>query len=310
MALSVVSARRTESGLHGLILVDKPAGWTSHDVVAKARRITGQPRIGHTGTLDPMATGLLVLCLGQATRLVEYLTGHDKRYTGEIVLGRTTSTDDAEGETLAEVAVPEIDAHLLRELEGRFSGEILQLPPAVSAIKVGGRRAYAVARAGGEPRLEPRRVVIHRLTLESRAPGRLSIDVRCGAGTYIRSLARDIGALLGCGGHLGSLRRHTAGPFTVDEAVTLETLERLAAQGQVEAALLPADEGMIDHDAAIVGPEGARRFRHGLAHLAHGGAERAAEAARLYTESGAFLGVGQVSRSGEIRPVKVLNLPN
>lgn len=305
-----MSASRTESALHGLILVDKPAGWTSHDAVARARRITGQRRIGHTGTLDPMATGLLVLCLGQATRLVEYLTGHDKRYTGEIVLGRTTSTDDAQGETLAEAVPPEVGERLLRELEERFSGPILQLPPAVSAIKVGGRRAYAIARAGGEPRLQPRRVVIHRLALESRAPGRLGIDVRCGAGTYIRSLARDIGAVLGCGAHLGSLRRHTAGPFAVEAAVTLERLESLAARGRVDAALLPADEGMIGHDAAIVGPDGARRFGRGLAHVARGGAERAAEAARVYAESGAFLGVGLVSPSGEIRPVKVLNLPN
>lgn len=305
-----MTARRTESSLYGLILVDKPAGWTSHDVVAKARRITGQRRIGHTGTLDPMATGLLVLCLGQATRLVEYLTGHDKHYTGEIVLGRTTSTDDAEGETMTEAAVPGIDQRRLRDLEQRFSGEILQLPPAVSAVKVDGRRAYAVARAGSEPRLEPRWVAVHQLTLESGSPGRVAIDVRCGAGTYIRSLARDIGNVLGCGAHLGSLRRHAAGPFAVEDAISLEVLEQLATRGQIHSAVLPADEGMVDHDAAIVGPSGTRRFGHGLAHLAPGGAQRAAEAARIYSESGAFLGVGLVSSSGEIRPVKVLNLPN
>lgn len=305
-----MGAKRTESPLHGLILVDKPGGWTSHDVVAVARRITGQRRIGHTGTLDPMATGLLVLCLGQATRLVEYLAGHDKRYTGEVVLGRTTSTDDAEGETLTEAPAPDIDPGMLRELERRFTGEILQVPPAVSAIKVGGRRAYAVARAGGEPRLEPRRVVIRRLVLELRAPGRLGLDIHCGAGTYVRSLARDIGVFLGCGAHLGALRRHTAGPFSVEDAITLERLEDLRARGEVESALRPPDEGMVAHDAAILGAEGAARFGHGVAHVSRAGAERAAATARVYSGAGAFLGVGQVSSSGEIRPLKVLNLPN
>jgi tRNA pseudouridine55 synthase len=290
--------------------VDKPGGWTSHDVVAVARRITGQRRIGHTGTLDPMATGLLVLCLGQATRLVEYLAGHDKRYTGEVVLGRTTSTDDAEGETLTEAAVPDIDQGMLRELEQRFAGEILQVPPAVSAVKVAGRRAYAVARAGGAPRLAPRRVVISRLELELRGPGRLGVDVHCSAGTYVRSLARDIGIFLGCGAHLGSLRRHRAGPFSADDAISLERLEDLRGSGAVESALWPPDEGMSDHDAAILGAEGAARFGHGLAHSARGGAQRAAATARVYSGSGAFLGVGQVSSSGEIRPVKVLSLPN
>jgi tRNA pseudouridine55 synthase len=305
-----VSTKRPESPLHGLILIDKPAGWTSHDVVARARRITGQRRIGHTGTLDPMATGLLVLCLGQATRLVEYLTGHDKRYTGEIVLGRTTTTDDVEGETIAERPVPAITADGLRELERRFTGLLTQLPPAYSAVKVAGKRAYAVARAGGTPRLGPRPVVVQALSLSMVSPGRLAIEVHCGPGTYVRSLARDIGAALGCGGHLGSLRRQAAGPFRVEAATTLEGLEAAAGWGAFEELLVPADEGMWGHDAAILAADGCRRFAHGLMHESSGGAEKSVPVARIYAASGEFLGVGSVSSLGEIRPLKVLNLPN
>ncbi|MBE0608598.1 MAG: tRNA pseudouridine(55) synthase TruB [Dehalococcoidia bacterium] len=305
-----MSTKRPESPLHGLILIDKPAGWTSHDVVAKARRITGQRRIGHTGTLDPMATGLLVLCLGQATRLVEYLTGHDKRYTGEIVLGRTTTTDDAEGETIEERPVPAVTAVELREMERRFTGPLFQLPPAFSAIKVAGKRAYAVARAGETPRLEPRPVAVHTLSLSAVSPGHLAIELHCGPGTYVRSLARDIGAALGCGGHLGSLRRHTAGPFRVEAATTLEGLEAAAERGAFEELLVPSDEGMRDHEAAILAADGCRRFAHGLMHRSAFRTEAPAEAVRIYATSGEFLGVGSVSSLGEIRPVKVLNLPN
>jgi tRNA pseudouridine55 synthase len=305
-----VSTKRPESPLHGLILIDKPAGWTSHDVVARARRITGQRRIGHTGTLDPMATGLLVLCLGQATRLVEYLTGHDKRYTGEVVLGRTTTTDDAEGDTIEERPVPAVTAVDLREVERRFTGPLFQLPPAFSAIKVAGKRAYAVARAGDTPQLEPRPVAVHALSLSAVSPGRLAIEVHCGPGTYVRSLARDIGAALGCGGHLGSLRRHAAGPFRVEAATTLERLEAAAGSGELAELLLPADDGMWSHEAAVLAPDGGRRFAHGLMHHSGSGAERAAAVARIYATSGDFLGVGSVSSLGEIRPVKVLNLPN
>lgn len=305
-----MSTKRPESPLHGLILIDKPAGWTSHDVVARARRITGQRRIGHTGTLDPMATGLLVLCLGQATRLVEYLTGHDKRYTGEVVLGRTTTTDDAEGDTIEERPVPAVTAVDLREVERRFTGPLFQLPPAFSAIKVAGKRAYAVARAGDTPQLEPRPVAVHALSLSAVSPGRLAIEVHCGPGTYVRSLARDIGAALGCGGHLGSLRRHAAGPFRVEAATTLERLEAAAGSGELAELLLPADDGMWSHEAAVLAPDGGRRFAHGLMHHSGSGAERAAAVARIYATSGDFLGVGSVSSLGEIRPVKVLNLPN
>ncbi|MEP7216707.1 MAG: tRNA pseudouridine(55) synthase TruB, partial [Anaerolineaceae bacterium] len=193
------------SNLDGILIIDKPAGWTSHDVVAKTRRITRQRRIGHTGTLDPMATGVLVLCLGRATRLVEYMTRHDKHYVGEITLGVTTDTDDAEGDELELKNVPELTEADLRRLEAAFIGDLQQRPPAYSAIKIDGKRAYALARAGAVVELRSRPVVVHELRLDPIAADRLRVEVRCGPGTYVRSIARDIGELVGSGAHLSAL---------------------------------------------------------------------------------------------------------
>jgi len=300
-----VTSRRSDSGLDGILLVDKPAGWTSHDVVARARRLTGQRRIGHTGTLDPMATGLLVLCLGRATRLVEFLTGHTKRYTGVIRLGRTTTTDDAEGETLAEAPVPELGPVELEAALGRFRGVISQLPPSYSALKIGGKRAYALARRGETPAIAPRRVRIDELSGTLLGTGDVGIDVTCSAGTYVRSLARDLGAVLGCGAHLSALRRESAGPFLVARACTLGDLERAVANDALTDLVLPADEGVTAMDAAILGAEGAGVVAHGGAWTAATAPGGAAEPIRIYAESGEFVGVGSLSSLGEIRASKV-----
>ncbi len=303
-------ARKSDSPLHGILLVDKPAGWTSHDVVARVRRLTGQRRIGHTGTLDPAATGLLVLCLGQATRLVEYITAHDKRYTGEIVLGRTTTTDDAEGDALETRTVPPISAEDLASLARRFTGVLQQVPPAFSAVSVNGQRAYHAARTGTALELPARTITVHSLHLTWASSARLTVEVHCGPGTYIRSLARDIGAELGCGAHLASLRRHASGTFDVRDAWTLAEIESLAAAGQVKPALLPADEGMTAFDAAILGPEGAAELSFGRAYSPASTPIRPAAVARLYASDGTFKGVVSLSSSGQITPVKLLNLPN
>lgn len=303
-------ARKSDSPLHGILLIDKPSGWTSHDVVAKVRGLTGQRRIGHTGTLDPAATGLLVLCLGQATRLVEYITAHDKRYTGEIVLGTTTTTDDADGDVLETRRAPALTEADVAELARRFTGALQQVPPAFSAVSVQGQRSYAVARKGGTLALPARPVMVHQLTMVPIDANRLAIDVHCGPGTYIRSLARDIGAHLGCGAHLASLRRYASGTFRNDEAWNLEEVAAIAAAGRIGEILLPADEGMTAFDAAIVGAEGATELSFGRAYLPSNPVIRASEVARLYTADGAFKGVAALSNSGEIRPLKLLNLPN
>lgn len=291
--------------LAGLLLVDKAQGWTSHDVVAKARGLTRQRRIGHTGTLDPMATGLLVLCLGTATRLAEYLSGHGKRYDGVVTLGAATDTDDAEGSVIGTAPVPSISDAILRKLEREFTGHLQQVPPAYSAVKKDGERAYAVARRGGAVELAPRDVIVDRLQLSLLDDAHLSISVDCGAGTYIRSLARDIGASLLCGGYLSALRRTGAGHFGVKDAVTIEELAMIAEAGLVAELLLSADEGMLSPDAAILGEEHARALEYGQQVPVD--ASRQGSIIRVYDESGAFVAVASVDADHTLRPVKVFS---
>lgn len=300
-----MTARRTDSGLDGILAVDKPAGWTSHDVVAKVRGIVRQRRIGHTGTLDPMATGLVVLCLGQATRLVEYMTGHEKRYTGEITLGVTTTTDDAEGEVIGSRAIPELSPERLEAALAAFRGPIRQRPPAFSALKIEGRRAYDLARKGEAPELQPRPVVIQRFEARQVTACLLEIEVDCSAGTYVRSLARDLGEALGCGGHLSALRRTHVGSLNVEEAVTLERLQEATAAGALDELLLPIDEGVASMDAAILSSDGAAVLSHGGLWMGGESLVRPSECARIYDVQGEFTAVASVSSLGEIRPLKV-----
>jgi len=299
---------KSSPGIDGLLLIDKPADWTSHDVVAKVRGITGQRRIGHTGTLDPLATGLLVLCLGQATRLVEYMVGHDKRYVGHIRLGQATATDDAGGQVISEKPVPPLTRADLDTIASEFTGPISQAPPAYSAVKIGGQRAYAAARAGKVVALQPRPVTIHDLRLQQEQPGLLSITVTCSAGTYIRSLARDIGERLGCGAHLASLRRTHAGRFDVASALTLERLELAVQDGRLPNLLRFPDEGLLDISAAIVTVERGARLAHGEVLEGRAAATPGAEVARIYDSQGGFLAIGSVAPGGHVRPLKVLQI--
>lgn len=299
-------SRRTDSGLDGILLTDKPEGWTSHDVVAKVRRITGQRRIGHTGTLDPMATGLLVLCLGNATRLVEFLIGHDKRYTATVTLGNATTTDDAEGEMLEACPVPELTSSTLETALDGFRGSILQTPPAFSALKVGGRRAYDLARKGEPPEMVPRSVTIHALGGRLSSPSTIELDVNCSSGTYVRSLARDLGVALGSAAHLSGLRRERAGPFSITEAYTLGDIQAAADTGTIEEFLVPADEGITHMEAAILGMQGATSVANGLAWMTAIPPVGDHSLVRIYAESGSFVGVGSVSSLGRIHASKVL----
>jgi tRNA pseudouridine55 synthase len=295
--------RPAEPGLSGILLVDKPAGWTSHDVVAKVRRLAGQRQVGHTGTLDPMATGLLVLCLGRATRLVEYMVGHDKSYSGVVQLGASTTTDDAEGEVVERTAVPPLSFEDLERVARQFQGPLQQVPPAFSAVKIEGQRAYAVARKGGNVTLAPRPVTVYTLKLEFEAPDRLRLDVTCSAGTYVRSLARDIGRALGTRAHLASLRRLRVGPFQVDDAYPLEALMQSGPE-DFPRFLLPIDEGVADLGAAIVTEERAVRVAHG--ERIRAAATRPEDALRLYTTGGQFVGIAAIDSTNVVRPVKVL----
>ena len=276
--------------LSGLLLIDKPRGMTSFAVVSRIRRILGVRRVGHTGTLDPMATGLLPICLGQATKLARFVTDADKGYRARVLLGVATDTLDADGRVTG-VDDPEriraIDETAFRGALDQFRGEITQTPPAYSAIKVDGERLYAKARRGETVEAPPRQVVIHALTLVEAAPPEFAVDVRCSKGTYIRTLAADVGARLGVGAHLVDLRRTAVGPHDVTDAVALETLvadpERIVAEH-----LLPLVEVAGQLPMVTVGPELAQDFRHGRRRpLPDGGCGPA----RLVDEAGTLIAI-------------------
>jgi tRNA pseudouridine55 synthase len=219
--------------------------WTSHDVVARVRRLSGQRRIGHTGTLDPMASGVLVLCLGLATRLVEYYQGEDKRYYAEVVLGCATDTYDAEGMVTATAPVPPLAPSAIERALAEFRGEVWQTPPAYSAIKQEGKALYARARSGEAVTVEARPVTFHQIDLLAfAAPNRLLLAIGCSAGAYIRSLAHDLGRSLGTLGTLAVLRREAAGHFDLADAHTLEEVEAAATQGALAALLRPPGDGL------------------------------------------------------------------
>jgi tRNA pseudouridine55 synthase len=211
----------------GLLLVDKAAGMTSHDVVARARRVLSVRKVGHAGTLDPMATGLLILGVGAATRLLGYVGGHDKTYEATIRFGQSTVTDDREGEVLSASSAAHLHDAAIRTALAAQTGSLQQVPSSVSAVKVDGRRSYDRVRAGEAVELAPRSVTVHRLDvhrIERPTPHLVDVDVTvvCTAGTYIRAIARDAGETLGVGGHLTALRRTTSGPFAVDRAASVE----------------------------------------------------------------------------------------
>ncbi|WP_022872006.1 tRNA pseudouridine(55) synthase TruB [Nesterenkonia alba] len=283
----------------GLVLVDKPAGWTSHDVVGRIRKLAGTRKVGHAGTLDPMATGVLVVGLNKATRLLTHIVGVDKTYTATIRLGESTTTDDAEGEVLSRQPAHQLATELAPGPAGevlpaedgaitaaitRLTGEIMQVPSTVSAIKVAGRRAYERARQGEEVELQARGVVVHRFAVHRARPVDggalidLDVEVRVSSGTYVRALARDLGELLGTGGHLTALRRTAVGPYREDQCLSLAALaEDFGYIGLAEAAgqLFPArqltaeEAGHLRHGRRITASAGVE--------LLHPQGERAAE---------------------------------
>jgi tRNA pseudouridine55 synthase len=242
-----MSRRRPDADVTpGILLVDKPGGMTSHDVVARARRVLSVRRVGHAGTLDPMATGLLVLGVGSATRLLGHLAGSDKVYEATVRLGQTTVTDDREGEVLTTTSAAHLDDDAVRAALAAQTGPLQQVPSSVSAVKVGGRRSYDRVRAGEEVVLEPRAVTVHRIDVhELTRPTPdlvdVAITVACTAGTYVRAIARDAGAGLGVGGHLTALRRTASGPFGTAQAAPVEEAAAALAAGGGPGVLGLAD---------------------------------------------------------------------
>ncbi len=248
--------------MNGLLVVNKPSGKSSHGVVYAVRRITGESRVGHAGTLDPMATGVLVLGLGQGVRVSEYLTDHDKTYRARVRLGVETDTYDATGRIVSTRAVSLTPTEITAALYS-FVGKISQVPPAHSAVQREGVRAYKLARRGVAVELEPRAIEIYAIDLREVTGDEVEFDVRCSKGTYIRSLAHDLGQKLGTGGHLSALTRLASGPFTLAQSLTLEEIERAAGEGHLAQHLLPMDLALTQFDALYLDAESARAIRHG-----------------------------------------------
>jgi tRNA pseudouridine55 synthase len=241
-----------DSGPSGILVVDKARGMTSHDVVDCVRRASGQRKIGHAGTLDPMATGVLLLCLGQATRVAEYLMNHDKIYRARIRLGISTETYDTEGEITSQSATDDITRAQVEQELGRLVGTIEQIAPMYSAIKHRGQPLYRLARRGKTVARKPRKVKIMRLELLEWALPFLVLEIECSKGTYVRSLAHDLGQRLGCGAHLAGLVRTASGRFHIRQANTLQQVERAFAQGHGDQLLLPLDAAVDEFPAVTV----------------------------------------------------------
>ncbi len=293
-------------GWNGIFNINKPPGLTSARVVSIVRRLTGARRVGHAGTLDPLAGGVLPVCVGPATRVVEYILEQPKVYRAEITLGVTTDTDDAEGRVLATRPLTGIGEPQVRAVLAEFVGRIRQRPPAYSAVKVGGRRAYELSRRGISVEVGAREVVVYRLDLLEFEPPRLVVEAEVGRGTYIRALARDIGERLGCGAHLSGLVRLRVGPFRLEDAVSPDALRELFAAGRGSDILYPPDEPLLGWPAVIVGPETARRLRSGQALSFRGGLADGTRV-RAYTSAGGFLGILKFDRSQRaLCPEKIL----
>src|SRR5262245_26523059 len=281
---------------HGFLVLDKPPGITSRDAVDRAWKwFPRKTKIGHAGTLDPMATGVLVLAVGQATRLVEYVQAMPKVYRARIRLGATSDTDDADGVVTSNSAATAVTVEVLRTAINGFAGEVEQVPPAYSAARIEGRRAYDLARRGNDVVLAPRSVRIDQIDLLSYAWPDLDLDISCGKGTYIRSIARDLGRALGVGGYLIGLRRLQIGPFMPDAAVPLDADAETA-----RSRMLPLAVAVSWLPSVRVTSEQARRLRNGLSVPVTGEGEVA-----VYDAAGVLVAVGRID-AGTLRPEKVI----
>ena len=292
---------RVKRLLNGVLMLDKAPGASSNAALQQAKRLYQAAKAGHAGTLDPLATGLLPILFGEATKFSSDLLQADKSYAAEIRLGVSTATADAEGETIAEREVNVSPDELAAAL-AHFSGSILQVPPLYSALKHAGKPLYAYARAGTRIEREPRRITIHALDLQWFDGQRLALSVTCSKGTYIRSIAHDLGEMLGCGAHLSALRRASVGRFTLECAHTLASLEGMPATER-DACLLPLDALLQNLPEAHLAPAQQAKFIQGQA-VPWGGPPQ--PRVRVYGPGGALLGVGEVNVDGTILPKRVI----
>ncbi len=306
--------RRAGVALDGVLVINKPTGWTSHDVVARARALLGMSKVGHTGTLDPAATGVLVLCLGRATRIAEYLMSADKAYRAVLRLGVATDTQDATGTVVGRVAETLPEQVAIAEVMNRFVGRRQQVPPMYSAVKVKGVPLYKAARAGRTVSRSPREFTVRSLEILSIGPMPegtahlptldVTFDVVCSKGTYVRTLCADIGELLGVGGHLASLERRRVGRFCIEEAMSLDELAGLADRGAVETRLYTLAAALADLPTLHVDCDAVEGLRHGVAVpvsrvISSEGAWMAGAFVRLLSPDGRLVGIGKAPCSAE-----------
>lgn len=288
--------------MNGIILIYKHSGLTSHDVVGKVRRILKTRRVGHTGTLDPMAEGVLPVCVGNATKASDMLTVTDKRYTAELILGKTTDTLDADGKVLTECNV-ECTEDDIRAAVLSFIGDIQQIPPMYSAIKKDGKKLYELAREGKTIEREPRNITVYDIKILAIDMEKLSvtIDVKCSKGTYIRTLCEDIGLKLNVGAYMNTLVRTESGGFSADECITLTELEKIEDSGRVDEAIIPVDRIFSSYTAVSLNEKQAKRITNGVFVSCPGIIEN--ECYRVYDEAGEFLCVARC-KDGRLRVVK------
>jgi tRNA pseudouridine55 synthase len=302
-------ARRRPRGrdVNGILLLDKPVGITSNDALQRVKRLFNAAKAGHTGSLDPLADGLLPLCFGAATKLSAFLLDADKRYWVRVRLGVTTTTADAEGEVRETRSTAQVTGQQIREVLPRFVGRIEQLPPMYSAIKHQGQRLYKLARAGVEVERTPRTITIHRLELLKVELPELELDVQCSKGTYVRTLAEDIGEALGCGAHVVGLRRTGVGPYGAEAMVTMAQVEAAAAVGPeaLDALLLPIDSALGGWPAVRLSADAAYYLKQGQPVLVPKAPTEGW--VRLYDVDQSFIGLGEVEDDGRIAPRRLMS---
>ncbi len=291
--------------MDGIFNIHKPTGMTSHDVVARVRKILKQRRVGHAGTLDPEASGVLPICVGQGTRVAEYLSESGKAYRATLVFGIETDTYDKEGKVTRTASTEHLDLATIELALTGFRGPQMQVPPLYSAIKILGQAAYKRTRAGEELVLAARPVEISHLEIVAWNSPTLILDVACSKGTYIRSLAYDLGRALDCGAHLGDLVRTRSGPFTLQESITLEDLAAASEQGTSDSLLQPADKALEQYPALYLSTEEAARVLHGNTYTTPD-TETKTALARVYTTEGKFIAIaGWDEQMGKWQPKKV-----
>jgi tRNA pseudouridine55 synthase len=299
--------RRRGREVNGILLLDKPVGYSSNQALQSAKRLFNANKAGHTGNLDMLATGLLPLCFGHATKVCQFLLDADKHYLSEFTFGRRTSTGDAEGETISERPTVGLDAAHVSAAMRRFLGVIEQVPPMHSALKKNGQPLYKLARQGLEVERSKRQVRIDNFTLEHFSDQQATVDISCSKGTYVRTLAEDVGESLGCGAFVSALRRTGAGPYQIGEALDLETLGKISQQGGFEALdalLLPIDSALKHLPELHLTAASASCIEQGQAVTVN--AAQAFGNVRLYDSRGDFVGVGEILADGRVEPRRLL----